>query len=95
MLSGACASSPARSSRSGPGAAASVREGLAETVTITRFGISSQRALGRTLATTNPIESMLSVCRERARNVKRWRSGEMACAGRLPACSTPSAASDV
>ena len=34
--------------------------------------------LRHTLATTNPIESMLSVCRERARNVKRWRSGEMA-----------------
>jgi transposase-like protein len=61
-----------------PGAAASVREGLRETLTITRLGLSSQRALGRTLATTNPIESMLSICRERARNVKRWRGGEMA-----------------
>jgi putative transposase len=61
-----------------PGAAASLREGLAETLTITRLGISTQRALGRTLATTNPIESMLSICRERARNVKRWRGGEMA-----------------
>lgn len=61
-----------------PGAAASVREGLTETLTITRLGISSQRALGRTLASTNPIESMLSICRERARNVKRWRGGEMA-----------------
>ncbi len=30
------------------------------------------------LQTTNPIESMLSICRERARNVKRWRGGEMA-----------------
>jgi transposase-like protein len=61
-----------------PGAAASVGEGLAETLTLTRLGISSQRALGRTLASTNPIESMLSICRERARNVKRWRGGEMA-----------------
>lgn len=61
-----------------PGAAASLREGLVETLTITRLGISSQRALGRTLASTNPIESMLSICRERARNVKRWRGGEMA-----------------
>lgn len=25
-----------------------------------------------------PPESMLSICRERARNVKRWRGGEMA-----------------
>ena len=61
-----------------PGAAASLREGLAETLTLTRLGISSERALGRTLASTNPIESMLSICRERARNVKRWRGGEMA-----------------
>jgi transposase-like protein len=61
-----------------PGAAASLREGLAETLTITRLGISSERALGRTLASTNQIESMLSICRERARNVKRWRGGEMA-----------------
>lgn len=61
-----------------PGAAASLREGLTETLTITRLGLSSERALGRTLATTNPVESMLSICRERARNVKRWRGGEMA-----------------
>jgi putative transposase len=61
-----------------PGAAASVREGLTETLTITRLGLSTQRALGRTLASTNPIKSMLSICRERARNVKRWRGGEMA-----------------
>lgn len=61
-----------------PGAAASVREGLGETLTLTRLGIGADSALGRTLQTTNPIESMLSVCRERARNVKRWRGGEMA-----------------
>jgi transposase-like protein len=60
-----------------PGAAASLREGLAETLTITRLGISAQSRLARTLSTTNPIESMLSVCRERSRNVKRWRGGEM------------------
>jgi putative transposase len=61
-----------------PGAAASLREGLAETLTVTRLGVRADSTLGRTLATTNPIESMLSICRERARNVKRWRSGEMA-----------------
>jgi transposase-like protein len=61
-----------------PGAAASLREGLAETLTLTRLGIGTDSALGRTLQTTNPIESMLSICRERARNVKRWRGGEMA-----------------
>jgi transposase-like protein len=61
-----------------PGAAASLREGLTETLTITRLGIRTDSTLGRTLQTTNPIESMLSICRERARNVKRWRGGEMA-----------------
>jgi putative transposase len=61
-----------------PGAAASVREGLRETLTLTRLGIRADPALARTLQTTNPIESMLSVCRERARHVKRWRGGEMA-----------------
>lgn len=61
-----------------PGAAASLREGLAETLTVTRLGVPADSTLGRTLQTTNPIESMLSICRERARNVKRWRGGEMA-----------------
>lgn len=60
-----------------PGAAASLREGLAETLTITRLGVPAESTLARTLQTTNPIESMLSICRERARNVKRWRGGEM------------------
>jgi putative transposase len=60
-----------------PGAAASLREGLAETLTITRLGFGADSALGRTLRSTNPIESMLSISRERQRNVKRWRSGEM------------------
>jgi transposase-like protein len=60
-----------------PGAAASLREGLAETLTITRLGFSVDSALGRTLRSTNPIESALSVSTERSRNVKRWRGGEM------------------
>lgn len=60
-----------------PGAAASLREGLAETLTITRLGLSVDGALAKTLRSTNPIESMLSVSRERQRNVKRWRGGEM------------------
>jgi len=51
---------------------------LAETLTLTRLGVRADSTLARTLATTNPIESMLSICRERARNVKRWRGGEMA-----------------
>ena len=34
--------------------------------------------LARTLRSTNCIESMISVCREHAANVKRWRDGQMA-----------------
>ncbi len=62
--------------RSHPGAAASLREGMAETLTLTRLGISGP--LTRTLASTNPIESMIECVRRTARNVKRWQSGEMA-----------------
>ena len=40
-----------------PGAAASLREGMAETLTLTRLGITGP--LTRTLASTNPIESMI------------------------------------
>jgi transposase-like protein len=60
-----------------PGAASSLREGLEETLAITRLGLSADSALGRTLRSTNPEESMLSISRERCRNVKRWRGGEM------------------
>jgi transposase-like protein len=59
-----------------PGAAASLREGMAETLTLTRLGIGGQ--LKRTLASTNPIESMIECVRRTSRNVKRWQSGEMA-----------------
>ena len=62
--------------RSHPGAAASLREGMAETLTLTRLGITGP--LKRTLASTNPIESMIECVRRTARNVKRWQSGEMA-----------------
>jgi putative transposase len=60
-----------------PGAAASLREGLAETLTITRLGLEPGSSLARTLASTNTIESMISGSRQRSRNVKRWRGGEM------------------
>src|SRR5215218_4558967 len=59
-----------------PGAAASLREGLAETLTVLRLGIPP--TLARTLRSTNAIESMISICRSHARNVKRWRDGQMA-----------------
>jgi putative transposase len=59
-----------------PGAAGSLREGMAETLTLTRLGITGQ--LRRTLVSTNPIESMIACVRRTSRNVKRWQSGEMA-----------------
>lgn len=59
-----------------PGAAASLREGLEETLTVTRLGLPS--SLLRTFKSTNPIESMISIARDTGRNVKRWRSGSMA-----------------
>jgi putative transposase len=62
--------------RSHPGAAGSLREGLAETLTLTRLGITG--SLKRTLASTNPCESMIECVRRTSRNVKRWSSGEMA-----------------
>src|SRR6266581_2001009 len=62
--------------RSHPGAAGSLREGLAETLTVARLGITS--SLKRTLASTNPCESMIECVRRTSRNVKRWQSGEMA-----------------
>ena len=34
--------------------------------------------LARTLRSTNAIESMIGICRERSKNVKRWRDGQMA-----------------
>lgn len=58
-----------------PSAAASVLEGLDETLTILTFGLSTR--LRRSLATTNAIESLISRSRHGKRNVKRWRSGQM------------------
>ncbi|MHB8658579.1 MAG: IS256 family transposase [Solirubrobacteraceae bacterium] len=61
--------------RSHPGAAASLREGMAETLTVTRLGVKGK--LRKTLATTNPCESMIECVRRTARNVKYWQNGEM------------------
>ena len=62
-------------SRINPDAAASLREGLEETLTVVRLGVPA--ALRRTLATTNPIESALSVTRRVTARVTRWREGDM------------------
>jgi putative transposase len=59
-----------------PGAAASLREGLEETLTVMRLGVPP--TLARTLRSTNPIESMIEICRDHSTNVKRWRDGQMA-----------------
>jgi putative transposase len=59
-----------------PGAAASLREGMAETLTVLRLGVPP--TLARTLHSTNTIESMIGICREHSKNVKRWRDGTMA-----------------
>jgi putative transposase len=58
-----------------PGAAASLAEGLEETLTLTRLGVRGR--LKKTLASTNPIESMIEIIRRTSRNVKRWQSGDM------------------
>jgi hypothetical protein len=51
-----------------PGAAASLWEGMAETLTVLRLGVPP--TLARTLHSTNPVESMLSICREHAGNAR-------------------------
>jgi putative transposase len=65
-----------RLEREYPSAAASVREGLEETLTILALGLSD--ALRRSLSTTNAAESLISRTRHVKRNVKRWRGGQMA-----------------
>jgi len=62
--------------RTHPGAAASLREGMAETLTVLRLGLPP--TLARTFRSTNAVESMISICRDHAGNVKRWRDGQMA-----------------
>ena len=62
--------------RSNPGAAGSLREGMEETLTLSRLGVVG--SLKRTLESTNPCESMIEIVRRTQRNVKRWSSGEMA-----------------
>jgi putative transposase len=61
--------------RNHPGAAASLREGLEETLTVTRLGV--RGALKKTLSSTNPCESMIETVRRTSRNVKRWQNGDM------------------
>ena len=53
-------------------AAASLREGLDETLTVLRLKLPS--ALTRSLATTNAIENLMGSVRHVTRNIKRWRN---------------------
>ena len=61
--------------RSWPDAAASLREGMDDTLTLMRLGITGQ--LQKTLCSTNPCESMIEIVRYTQRNVKRWQDGDM------------------
>jgi putative transposase len=62
--------------RQRPGAAASLREGLELTLTVTQLGVGGK--LLQTVESTNPVESMIEIVRDHAGRVKRWSSGEMA-----------------
>ncbi len=58
-----------------PDAAASLKEGLDEILTVKKMGLPV--ALDKTLSTTNPIENLNGSIRDVGRRVKRWRSGSM------------------
>ena len=58
-----------------PSAAASLREGLEETLTVHKLEVAG--LLRKTLQTTNPIESCFSVSRTITGRVKRWRGDDM------------------
>ncbi len=49
---------------------------MAETLTILHLDVPP--TLARTLRSTNPIESMIGICRDHSANVKNWRDGQMA-----------------
>jgi len=59
-----------------PGTAASIVEGLDEILTVVRLKLPKE--LRRSLACTNIAENMMGTIRRITRNVKRWRSGNMA-----------------
>jgi len=45
---------------------------------LARYFADVRGPLKAVLASTNPVESMIEIVRATRRNVKRWRSGEMA-----------------
>lgn len=58
-----------------PGAAASLTEGLEQTLTVKRLGLDPN--LERIFSTTNLIENLIGQVRDLTRRVKRWRGGAM------------------
>ena len=58
-----------------PGASASLREGLEDTLTLQALGVTG--ALYRTLRTTNPIENLNGSVAHYSRNVRRWKDASM------------------
>ncbi len=58
-----------------PGAAASLREGLDETLTVIELNLPERLQLS--LRTTNPIDNLIGSVRKVSRRVKRWRGGRM------------------
>jgi putative transposase len=58
-----------------PSAAASLDEGLDETLTVMRLCL--PRKLERVLSTTNAVENLIGSVRDVSRRVKRWRDGKM------------------
>ncbi len=58
-----------------PGAAASLREGLDDTLTVIELNLPERLQLS--LRTTNPIDNLIGSVRKVSRRVKRWRGGRM------------------
>jgi putative transposase len=58
-----------------PGAAASLEEGLDETISVKRLRL--PKKLERQLSTTNAIENLMGSVRRLSRRVKHWRGGKM------------------
>lgn len=61
--------------RISPSTAASLREGMEETLTVIRLGV--PETLRKTLSSTNPIESAFDTTHKVTARVKRWREGDM------------------
>jgi transposase-like protein len=77
--------------RSHPGAAASLREGLAETLTLQRLGVTG--ALYRTLRSTNAIENLNGLAATSSATSAVGVTARCSCAGSPPVSRTRSDAS--